>query len=162
MERRDEQETADGVPDGADPRIVAFHRYWLSIAPAPGTLPGRQHFDPIDIPELLPFVWLLDIVGRPPRFRYRLLGTSFSDRPLLDATGKFMDDLAPDFTISASYADYLAAAAGGAVRWRRGLATYAYMPGWRRIERVLMPLAGDGKTPDIVAGLTLVHERERP
>ncbi|MCM0019105.1 MAG: hypothetical protein NBV67_03860 [Tagaea sp.] len=161
MERSDGQETADGVPDGADPRIVAFHRYWRSIAPAPGVLPGRRHFDPIDIPALLPFVWLLDIVGRPPRFRYRLLGTSFSDEPLLGATGKFMDDLAPDFAISASYADYMAAATTGAVRWRRGLATYAYMPGWRRIERVLMPLAADGKTPDIVAGLTLVHERER-
>ena len=36
------------------PRVARLYRYWLSIHPPGGGLPGRQHFDPVDVPELLP------------------------------------------------------------------------------------------------------------
>ena len=52
------------------PRIAELIRHWRSLAPGPGLLPGRRHFDPMKVPKLLPNIWLLEIVPGPPR-RYR-------------------------------------------------------------------------------------------
>jgi hypothetical protein len=60
-------------PPGANAKIVAIYDYWRRIAPGPGLLPGRQHLDPADIPKLLLSVRLL---GTPPRFRARRIGTA--------------------------------------------------------------------------------------
>jgi hypothetical protein len=46
-----------------NPKVLRFLDYWLSLKPAEG-LPGRQHFDPLDIPDLY--------------HRYRELRISFS------------------------------------------------------------------------------------
>src|SRR5690242_1355091 len=61
-------------PATAGPEIVALYDYWRSKAPGEGLLPGRRHIDPVDIPRLLPNVWLLDVVDDPRRFRVRLVG----------------------------------------------------------------------------------------
>src|SRR5260370_41126453 len=55
-------------------KLARFFDYWLSIKPA-GGLPGRQHFDPLDIPHLMPRVWMLDVLREPLRYRYRLART---------------------------------------------------------------------------------------
>ncbi|MGD1876654.1 MAG: hypothetical protein ACFB13_04040 [Kiloniellaceae bacterium] len=62
------------LPKGAAPKIKALFDYWQSIHPAarPGgsgdeaSLPGRQHLDPIDIPELLPNIWMIDVTHEAP------------------------------------------------------------------------------------------------
>lgn len=41
-------------PADCEPKIRAAYDYWRRIHPAQG-LPGRQHFDPANIPRLLPF-----------------------------------------------------------------------------------------------------------
>ena len=75
----------------------ALFEYWRSIFPETGW-PGRQHFDPLDIPELLGMLFLVDIVrdaGRL-RFRYRLLGIEITKRAGRDMTGKWMEECFPD------------------------------------------------------------------
>jgi hypothetical protein len=148
----------DRLPPHADERVRAFHDYWRRIAPGPGLLPGRRHFDPTAIPELLPNVWLVDVVGRPPRFRYRLIGTALDTGVLAGATGRFMDEVSPDFLGNPSQPDYLAVAQG-AISWRRGAPAFHFTDMWRVIERVMLPLAEDGRHPDMMLNLTLVLER---
>src|SRR3546814_18827524 len=63
------------LPEDAAPKIKALLAYWQSIHPAGGGLPGRRHLDPVDIPELLPNIWMIDVKRGPLRFRFRLVGT---------------------------------------------------------------------------------------
>lgn len=145
------------VPDDADPRVKELHAHWDSLRPGPGLLPARRHFDPARVPHLLPNLWLLDIAGRPPRFRYRLLGTALDVDQLAGATGRFMDDVSPDFPDSPTYPDYLAVA-NGAISWRRGPPAFRFMEIWKTIERVMLPLAADGRAPDMMLNITVVLE----
>ncbi len=148
----------DHVPADAEPRLRAFYDHWRSLAPAPGFLPARRHFDPIAIPELLPNTWMLDIVGNPPRFRYRLIGSALDTGPLAGATGRFMDEVSADFPANPTFPDYIAVTKG-AISWRRGSPAFRFMEMWRVIERLLLPLADDGKTPDMMLNITVVLER---
>lgn len=158
MTDRADEEALDHVPADADPRVRAFHDHWKRLAPEPGLLPARRHFDPSAIPELLPNVWMLDIVGDPPRFRYRLLGTALDTGPLAGSTGRFMDEVSPDFPTNPTFPDYLAVTKG-AISWRRGAPAFRFMEIWRVIERLMLPLAEDGKTPDMMLNFTVVIER---
>jgi hypothetical protein len=76
---------------------------------------------------------------------------------LAGATGRFMDEVSPDFPGSPTYPDYLAAAEG-AVSWRRGPPAFRFMEIWKTIERVMLPLAADGRAPDVMLNLTAVLE----
>jgi hypothetical protein len=61
-------------PVTAHPKIVQLYEYWRAATPADGGLPSRRDIDPTDIPTLLEHLWLLDVVGEPSRFRFRLRG----------------------------------------------------------------------------------------
>ena len=52
-----------------------LYSYWCELAPGLGMIPGRQHLDPNCIKNILPYVWLMDVEGEPPNYRYRLVGT---------------------------------------------------------------------------------------
>src|SRR5258708_5614704 len=60
---------------GWNAKVARLFEYWLSIAPA-GQLPGRQHFDPLEIAPIMPHVWMLDVIREDglTRYRYRLVG----------------------------------------------------------------------------------------
>src|SRR5258708_36707350 len=53
-----------------------LYDYWVKIRPGGVALPGRQHLDPIEIPDLLPYFFLIDVEKEPLRFRYRVVGTT--------------------------------------------------------------------------------------
>lgn len=81
---------ADAFP-AASP-VAQLYRYWQSVAPAPGVLPGRQHIDPLGIgASLIPWVFLLDVIRAPGAavdYRFRLVGTSSVALVGRDATGQ--------------------------------------------------------------------------
>jgi len=79
--------SAYGLPDDMHANIRQLAEYWLQIHPNDG-LPGRQHFDPIDVKRMLADLWLVDVVGRPPRYRYRLVGTQMVEYLGLEPTGR--------------------------------------------------------------------------
>jgi hypothetical protein len=37
-------------------RLARLYAYWRAIRPAPDALPGRRHFDPVDVPWALPSI----------------------------------------------------------------------------------------------------------
>ncbi len=67
--------------------------YWRSKFRA-GRLPARKDIDPIDIPNLLPWLSLIetDWSSDAPRFRIRLVGSGVVDRFGRDATGLWFED----------------------------------------------------------------------
>src|SRR3546814_3761584 len=77
--------------------IKALYDYWQSIRPNDLALPGRRHFDPLDIPELLPNIWMLDVKRDPLRFRFRLIGIDIVRFTGRDSTGQWLDEVYPGY-----------------------------------------------------------------
>ncbi len=132
----------------------ALYEYWASIHPAENVLPGRQHVDPIDIPQLLPNIWLVDIFHNPTRFKFRLFGTAHVEAMKHDYTGRWIDEVYPDFSSSKTYSNYVDLAVKGQVSHRSGPASF-HIPDYKTIERIMLPLAQNGKDVDMMLALTV-------
>ena len=141
------------------PRLKALEDYWWSVKPAHG-LPGRQHVDPLEIPKLLPWLYLIDVVpsgatttGRPRhRFRVRLFGTGLVEMFQRDVTGRWLDGLYPE-----PHCSQMAAAYEQVIDARRPLRAAFTMPvegrEFVRLSRVACPLAADGERIDMLIGV---------
>ncbi len=140
------------VPDDIHPILRQLYEYWLAKRPD-GKLPGRQHMDPLDIPDLLPYIYLLDVVGEGTevRYRLRLVGTKNVDLFGRDLTGQWLDE-----NYSSTEYDKLAgplyqAIADRAPKYQR---SKVKIPNREFIsfERLMCPLAADGETVDMLFG----------
>lgn len=134
---------------GLEPKYLTLYRLLQSKA-LPGRLPGRKDFDPVEVPQLLSSLNLVDVVpGEPPRFRYRLHGTLQTEIAGRDVTGLFVEDaVTPPFV----------ARINGNMR----LACTSRLPVYDRFpmphperesidsERVYYPLAADGETVNML------------
>lgn len=129
-------------------RLRQVYAYWRSKI-VDGRLPSRASIDPLDIPSLLPFVFLVDVESNPRRFRFRLVGTQVCLWAGRDVTGMYADDPAygprgPD--ISRQYAEVV----------ERRAVLYSERPAARPdrdhmfYDRLVLPLAGDGRTIDLL------------
>jgi hypothetical protein len=141
----------DGPLPPCDAKIVLLHRYWCSIRPAGLLMPGRQHFDPADVPLLLPTIRLYDVHREPWRFRLvRILGR--------DPTGSWFDPNDAKASGKNSYDNLVLVAEGRGISYRRGFPLH-FLPDKNHLssERILLPLARNGCDVDIVLGLTVHH-----
>jgi hypothetical protein len=135
------------------PRFQQLADYLASKEP-PGMLPGRQHVDPIELHRLLPYIILVDVVPADGRwrYRYRLIGTAIVEKASIDVTGQWVEDVYP-----ADAARAIAEAYDGVVRTHvpHHWSYVIRVPGREHIgfERVIFPLARDGKTVDMLIGI---------
>ncbi len=56
--------------------------------------PSRDDIDPADMIEALPYVFLIDVLAEPRRYRVRLMGTLLGDWCGRDHTGRYVDEIA--------------------------------------------------------------------
>lgn len=138
-----------------DSRLVALKHYWQTIHPATG-LPGRQHFDPLDVPRLLPWLVLADVTREPLRFRYRLIGTVHVDSLGFNPTGRWFDEVHPNFAETSACREFVAIVERGEPVHYRGPLTFVTTKDYLEIERLTVPLARDGKTVDMLLSI-IVH-----
>jgi len=144
---------SDCVPQDCHDYIRRAVEYWLSIHPETG-LPGRQHFDPVDIPSLLPYLRLLDVTREPPRFRIRLMGTRVVHFYEKDFTGWWYDEAFPNFAGSDAEKSMIAAVRTGRPEYRNGPPSFFFPRDYKIVERVALPLARDRQNVDM---LFIVH-----
>jgi hypothetical protein len=143
-----------------NPFAAKFFAYWLSLRPGAELLPGRQHFDPIDIPEVMPRVWLLDVVraGAHLRFRYRLVGTKEVETLQQEVTGLWLDDVHPRLKENPRLVErfhYMVAT--GRPTYRKGLVHFSHKREHETVENCMVPLAQDGRTVDIIAACSVLY-----
>jgi hypothetical protein len=141
------------------PQVSGFFDYWLSIAP-PGRLPGRQHFDPLHIPKLMPSVWILDVVreGEGVRFRYRLAGTREVGTLEREVTGSWLDEAHPHLRGKSATLDRcIWMAAQGKPTYRKGPVTLSHHKDHRLVENCFVPLARDGALVDMIAACSVLY-----
>lgn len=67
---------------------------WWRLKAADRVIPDRRDIDPTEIPQLLPYILLSEIVP-PFRVRYRLLGTEVVAVTGMDFAGCYLDELIP-------------------------------------------------------------------
>src|SRR5215813_4019449 len=72
------------------PRMVELYDYWYGRKRG-RAMPSRADLDPVDIPPMLGKIMLIDVLGNPPRFHHRLVGTHIVDATGEDRTGRFLD-----------------------------------------------------------------------
>lgn len=143
------------IPDTCHRKVRAIYDYWKSVHPKTG-LPGRRHIEPVDIPELLPNIWLIDVRRNPYRFRFRLLGTTVVGYAGEDNTGRWFDERWPSYDPSV----YIDVVETGEPSWSRGESKMRPEKNYYEMERVRLPLAADGKTVDIILALTVFFDQK--
>ena len=149
------------VPDDAHDDIKALFGYWTAITPQ-GRLPGRQHFDPVNIPDLLPNIWLIDVHREPLRFWRRLVGSrieEFAGKPL---QGGWVGDRLDGDRLSCVRDHLTDVVETKRLSWRRGKSLIQYEKNYRVLERLYLPLAADGKTVDMVLAITVFPVTKQP
>ena len=136
------------------PKVRALVEYWMRMRPA-GRLPGRQHIDPLDIPSLLPNVWLVDVERQPLRFRLRLVGGNVHMTSPFARAGHYIDEFIDTAvrteTLHTSFARLVETRQP---EFRRG---HPRVPSNRRVRelsRLSLPLASDGSRVDMILNIT--------
>ena len=136
------------------PKIRELCDYWRSIHP-PDHLPGRQHFDPCDVAPLLPDIYLLDVCPQTADLTFRLMGTGLVTLFGHDYTGLPFEQAYTSGKGSYSYRDITDMLETKQPRWRQARAMFAAGRDYLTLERVILPLAKDGTTVDIVLGMVV-------
>ena len=122
--------------------------YWEAKRGA-RAMPARRDLDPTEIPRLLPYLLLTDVLP-DGGYRYRLVGTEVERSFGASMTGKRIDEL--------MFGDYLAYMSGlyrRVVETRQPLfsgSRYGGVHGQSPLftERLMLPLSSDGETVDMV------------
>lgn len=149
---------AGNIPESCHPKVRELAAYWLSIHPARG-LPGRQHFEPMDIPALLPHIYLVDVCPETRGFTFRLMGTALAKLFERDYTGLPFEGAYDSGKRSHSYRDMTEMLASRQPRWRKAPGYFMKDRDHLTLERVNLPLARDGQTVDIILGMILAHTK---
>jgi hypothetical protein len=147
----------------AHPLARHLYEYWLWKRDRRGALPGRQDVDPVELGNLLPWIWIATVLKDPIRFQYRLVGTAHVEAIGSDPTGKLMDDAHPGFINSRSRADMVEVVQQGVISYRNDLTEVALVrrqENWR--ERLALPLARDGTNIDMTLCITIFFGKSVP
>lgn len=145
------------MPASAHRKILELHEYWRRKVEATGRLPARKSIDPLDIPKLLENIWLLDVVGEPRRFRFRLIGGALHRMGIPGKVGDFADELLPRGNEDAVMEDFRRAAGERKPVWFRGKARVPHAVSMFELERLFLPLAADGSTVDMLLCMTVFY-----
>ena len=133
-----------------DDRLREVFRYWSGKKRGRG-LPSRTDLDPMEIPHLLQNIGLVDVIGDPPRFRFRLIGTAITHAMGRELTNRFLDEL----PLEREYVDHLLSLYRTVVEERRPVYSEGafvgmpYKASWRA-HRLLLPLSADDSRIDMI------------
>jgi hypothetical protein len=131
-----------------------LHQYWVSKKRG-RAMPSRADIDPVELPgRLWPHLMLVDVVREDgaARFRYRHVGTAFTDAIGSEVTGRYFDDVIPT---RGGYRDYILGIYDEVIRRRAPLYTenlfnFLHRAGPILTRRLCLPLSSDDVTVDIV------------
>jgi hypothetical protein len=135
----------------ADARLATVYSYWSARRPRPpGLLPGRSAIEPLELHQVWPQLILADVLGAAQRVRYRLVGTEVVARWGTDDTGRYLDEMPASRSTDLSIKLY-----GIALSRRAALYSETNLRpdggvGLSLLCRVILPLASDGVTVDMV------------
>lgn len=131
--------------------------HWLEVRRG-RAMPGRADIDPAAIYAALPFAWLCDYERETRRFRYRLISEHAQAAHRARVVGRYLDEVIPADSFAAVNAYCLDVVEEPCILHMVGR-LYAATAEPSRGERLLLPLASDGRTADMLFGAT-IHSRD--
>jgi hypothetical protein len=137
------------------PNLVRLYRHWDEVRRG-RAMPSRADVDPLNLPELLGNLILIDVLRSPLRFRYRLIGSRLTERIGRDMTGRFFDEVPEPI-----YRERLHAWHGGCAEEktpRAGVTARRLGDRWEPYEILTLPLSGNGIEVDMT--LTGIYYRD--
>lgn len=131
-----------------------LYDYWCSRHVG-NRLPGRGAIDPMDLPELLPRIYLIDVFRGEAgqlEFRFRLAGTEHFEINQIELTGRTVEEAFIPERVAGIKAAYARVAMTRQPLLTRSATAGA--PGREHMiyDRLLLPLASDGQTVDMILG----------
>jgi hypothetical protein len=133
--------------------------YWAGKA-AGDRLPSRADIRPEEIPALLPYVYLVDVMYGPLSFRFRLAGTAIRDWAGREFTGVRINEqeYGPQWKhIFDQYQEVVLTRAPTYAEYHAPWAEREFL----YYERVVAPLSSDGKIVDTLFGALHTVPRKR-
>ncbi len=136
------------------PLLHLLFDHWTSLQ-ASGRLPPPSAFDILEVPKLFGHLHLVDVIGTPPRFRFRLFGTTIAEIGGRDLTGRWVDEIVP-----AAWSQDVHAAFLEPIRLRRPCYSvweldHAYKHAV--LHRLACPMSSDGRGVDrLIVGIEAI------
>jgi hypothetical protein len=136
------------LTDIKSPKLQQALAYWNEKR-GQRQMPARADIDPMEMIPLLPHVILLDVLGDPLDFRYRLIGTLVEDHMSAPYTGR-------------RFSEFQGQREGSRI-WtcservlnekqpvRSDIPYIGPMRDFTTIEDIMMPLSSDGESVDVI------------
>lgn len=133
-----------------DHKLRRLYDYWRARCRS-GAVPSRRDIDPLDIPDLLPNLFLLDVIGDAEDFVFRLAGSQVEDAFSMPLRGRSIAEIQKAAGTPIPVAQHIEVARGGGPRYREGSVLVAGRDHWRT-HRLLLPLSSDGRAVDVLIG----------
>lgn len=144
----------------ASPLLREAIDYWERLR-GDRDLPARADLNPVDIPRLLPYVMLIDVLENPRDFRFRLLGTEHDRIVSGDYRGRCFSELPGLARGNPVWDQYVRTVETGAPV----IGTVSYIGGDlyipRELEHCLLPFASNGTTVDVILVVTAIDRLDR-
>lgn len=147
--------------------VLEFLRYFRALHPQ-DRLPGRDAFDPVELPRLLPDIILTKVVtsadpAAAPRFLVKVAGERIAkslNRPLI---GHYLDEFitAEDQSARFPIADRETVVKTGRLIFWRGLPRLKFRLDFSQLEVCHFPLAGDGRAVDHIISIIVYEALDR-
>lgn len=106
------------------------------------------------MPGLLPYIWLINVFRTPWRFQFRLIGTGIVKFTGRDSTGRWCDEVYPNFETTDAYRYMRHCADTGRPLYRTAKLLSNPDRPYTKAERLYLPLAADGATTDIILSMS--------
>ena len=137
------------------PEFRQLYAYWRAKRKN-GRLPSRNDIDPLAFPALLPGIFLVDVIRTPASetlgFRFRLAGTAHLEINQIEITGLTVEEAFSADHGRQARAAYEEVVATRTPKFFHGArAAVAGRSHWV-FDRLLLPLASDGETVDMLLG----------
>jgi len=142
------------------PVLRDLHAYWNSRR-RNRSMPARADIDVVEIPALLPYVFLVDVLEEPLDFRFRLAGTHFRESTGQEVTGKRIVEVFPQ-----QFGDEVRRIWGKAVEERRPVLGRGdlWISGREYVkwEGAVLPLAAPDRSINMLLGGVVFHPGGAP
>lgn len=129
------------------PILRQIYLYWKSKCNYK-VCPARADLDPTELPALLPHVLLIDVRREPFDLVIRLAGTQVVRGIGREITGLRLHDV-PVSDAATLFEAYARVARDSRPRRIHG-SCFIPPDRWPMVDRIVMPLASDGRTPDML------------
>src|SRR5690349_15262681 len=146
------------TPVLADRRLQSLYDLWHALGVKAGGLPSIQAFDPLDLPKLLPNLWIMEVEQDSHRFRMRLAGENINLAYRRNIGGQYFSDLFERSELDLMVARYARTLNEPSIVRAIG-AVYAAAGRFSQGERLALPMLGRSGLTDTMLGATFYDQR---